>query len=200
MARLRPHRGRRLLRPARLDPGVRPRLMLLGSNPLIQVTPGLMIWTIVCFLIALFVLKRYAFGPIQKLVDEPQQRIRPPLEEADEARDEARELLEEHRKLMGQARSEAEEILSEARQVGKAMQQRAKEETEVDRQRRLEETKRQIEAETRRALEAIRSEVAELSLVAAEKVARKSLDDKDQRRLIDEAIGELDFSVLERND
>jgi F-type H+-transporting ATPase subunit b len=174
--------------------------MLLGSNPLIQVTPGLMIWTIVCFLIALFVLKRYAFGPIQKLIDDRQQRIRRALEEADEARDEARTLLEEHRKLIGQARVEAEEILSEARQVGKAMQQRVKEETEADRQRRLEETKRQIEAETRRALEAIRAEVAELSLVAAEKVTRKSLDDKDQRRLIDEAIGELDFSVLERND
>jgi F-type H+-transporting ATPase subunit b len=174
--------------------------MLLGANPLIQVTPGLMIWTIVCFLIALFVLKRYAFGPIQKLIDERRERIRRALDEADEARDEARTLLEEHRKLIGQARSEAEEILSEARQVAKGMQERVKEETEVDRQRRLEETKRQIEAETRRALEAIRSEVAELSLVAAEKVTRKSLDDKDQRRLIDEAVGELDFSVLERND
>jgi F-type H+-transporting ATPase subunit b len=174
--------------------------MLLGSNPLIQVTPGLMIWTIVCFLVALFVLKRYAFGPIQKLIDERRDRIRRALDEADEARDEARTLLEEHRKLIGQARSEAEEILSEAREVSKAMQQRVKDETEADRQRRLEETKRQIEAETRRALEAIRAEVAELSLVAAEKVTRKSLDDKDQRRLIDEAIGELDFSVLERND
>jgi len=174
--------------------------MVLGSNPLIQVTPGLMIWTIVCFLIALFVLKRCAFGPIQKLIDERRERIRRALDEADEARDEARTLLEEHRKLIGQARGEAEEILSEARQVSKGMQERVKEETEADRQRRLEETKRQIEAETRRALEAIRSEVAELSLVAAEKVTRKSLDDKDQRRLIDEAIGELDFSVLERND
>ena len=174
--------------------------MLLGSNPLIQVTPGLMIWTIVCFLIALFVLKRYAFGPIQKLIDERRERIRRALDEADEARDEARTLLEEHRKLIGQARSEAEEILSEARQVARGMQERVKEETEADRQRRLEETRRQIEAETRRALEVIRSEVAELSLVAAEKVTRKSLDDKDQRRLIDEAIGELDFSVLERND
>jgi F-type H+-transporting ATPase subunit b len=174
--------------------------MLLGSNPLIQVTPGLMIWTIVCFLIALFVLKRYAFGPIQKLIDERRERIRRALDEADEAREEARTLLEEHRKLIGQARSEAEEILSEARQVARGMQERVKEETEADRQRRLEETRRQIEAETRRALEAIRAEVAELSLVAAEKVTRKSLDDKDQRRLIDEAIGELDFSVLERND
>ena len=173
---------------------------MLAANPLIQVTPGLMIWTIVCFAITFFVLRKYAFGPIQQLIDDRQQRIRRALEEADSARDEARKLLEEHRKLIGQARSEAEEILGEARQVGKAMQQRAKEETEADRQRRMEETKRQIEAETRRALEAIRSEVAELSLVAAEKIARKSLDDKDQRRLIDEAIGELDFSVLERND
>ena len=174
--------------------------MLLGSNPLIQVTPGLMVWTIICFLIALYVLKRYAFGPIQKTIDERRDRIRRALEEADDARAEARNLLEEHRKLIGQARGEAEEILSEARQVGQAMQARVKEETEADRQRRLEETKRQIDAETRRALEQIRAEVAELSLVAAEKVTRKSLDDSDQRRLIDEAIGELDFSVLERND
>jgi len=56
--------------------------MLLGSNPLIQVTPGLMIWTIVCFLISLFVLKRYAFGPIQKLIDERRERIRRALDEA----------------------------------------------------------------------------------------------------------------------
>ena len=174
--------------------------MVVAANPLIQVTPGLMIWTIVCFLVALFVLKRFAFGPIQTLIDERRERIRRSLDEADEAREEARNLLEEHRKLIGQARNEAEEILSEARQVGKAMQQRVKDETEADRQRRLDETKRQIEAETRRALEAIRAEVAELSLFAAEKVTRKSLDDKDQRRLIDEAIGELDFSVLERND
>ena len=174
--------------------------MVLGSNPLIQVTPGLMIWTIVCFLIALFVLKRYAFGPIQKLIDDRQQRIRRALEEADNARDEARRLLEEHRKLIGEARGEAEEIRSVARQEADAQMRRVKEEAEADRQRRLEETSRQIDAETRRALEAIRTEVAELSLIAAEKVTRGALDDKDQRRLIDEAIGELDFSVLERND
>jgi len=174
--------------------------MLLASNPLIQVTPGLMIWTIVCFLIALFVLKRYAFGPIQKLIDERQQRIRRSLEEADNARDEARRLLEEHRKLIGEARGEAEEIRSVARQEADAQMRRVKEEAEADRQRRLDETSRQIDAETRRALEAIRAEVAELSLIAAEKVTRGALDDKDQRRLIDEAIGDLDFSVLTRND
>jgi F-type H+-transporting ATPase subunit b len=175
-------------------------MMPLASNALIQVTPGLMIWTIVCFLISLFVLKRYAFGPIQKLIDERRERIRQSIDEADHAREEARKLLEEHRKLIGQAKSEAEGILVAARKVADANERRMREETEADRQRRLEDTRRQIEAETRRALEQIREEVAELSLVAAEKVTRKSLDDADHRRLIEEAVGELDFSVLEANE
>jgi F-type H+-transporting ATPase subunit b len=175
-------------------------MSVLASNALIKVTPGLMVWTIVCFLIVLFVLKRWAFGPIQQVIDERRERIRRALDEADNAREEARRLLEEHRQLIGQARGEAEEIRTVARHEADAQLRRVKEEAEADRQRRLEDTRRQIEAETRRSLEQIRAEVAELSLIAAEKVTRGALDDKDQRRLIDEAIGELDFSVLERND
>jgi F-type H+-transporting ATPase subunit b len=170
---------------------------MLASNPLIQVTPGLMIWTIVCFAIAFYILKKYAFGEIQKRIDERRDRIRQSLHDADEARNEARRLLEEHRALIGQARGQAEEILTEARRVADAQRERVKEETDADRQRRLEETRRQIEAETHRALEQIRSEVAELTLVAASKVTGKALDDADHRRLIDEAIRDLDFSVLE---
>ncbi|HKD35114.1 MAG TPA: F0F1 ATP synthase subunit B [Gaiellaceae bacterium] len=174
--------------------------MLLATNPLIQVNPGLMIWTVICFLIALYVLKRYAFAPIQKLIDERRERIRESLAEADNARAEARELLEEHRKLIAQAKGEAEEILAETRRVAEANQQRMREETEVDRQRRIEETRRQVEAETRRALEQIRQEVADLSLIAAEKVTRQSFADEDHRRLIEEAVGDLDLSVLEKVD
>ena len=171
--------------------------MLLGTSPLIKVTPGLMIWTIVCFLITLFVLSRYAFGPIQKMIDERRERIRRSIEEAEEARAEARRLLEEHRSLIGQARSQAEEILAEARHVAEAQRERVKEETEAERQRRLEDIQRQIQAETQRALGEIRAEVAELTLVAASKVTGKVLDDEDHRRLIDEAISGLDFSQLE---
>jgi F-type H+-transporting ATPase subunit b len=171
--------------------------MLIAANPLISVTPGLMIWTIVCFLVTLFVLKKYAFGPIQTTIDERRERIRQSLEEADRARDEARKLIEEHRALIRQARQESDEILSEARQVADAQRARVREETEADRQRRLEETRRQIEAETRRALEQIRQEVAALALEAAQKVTRNALDDADQRRLIEDAISELDFSALE---
>jgi len=171
--------------------------MLVGANPLIQIIPGLMIWTIVAFGITLWILKRYAFGPIQKLIDDRRDRIRRAVEEADAARDEARRLLEEHRALIGQARSDAEAILAEARRVGSAQQERMREETEQDRQRRLEETRRQIDQATKQALNEIQRQVAALSLLAAEKITRKSLTDADQRRLIDEALGEIDFSQLE---
>jgi F-type H+-transporting ATPase subunit b len=171
--------------------------MLLGTNPLIQVTPGLMIWTIVCFLVVWFILKRYAFGPIQKMIDDRRERIRQSIEEADRARDEARSLLEEHRQLIGQAKSEAEEILADARRVAESQRERVREETEADRQRRLHETRREIAQATQQALGQIRDEVAQLSLVAAEKITRKSLTDDDQRRLIDEALADIDWSQLE---
>jgi F-type H+-transporting ATPase subunit b len=170
---------------------------LVAANDLIKVVPGLMIWTLIAFLITLYVLKKYAFGPIQKTIDERRERIRRSIEEAENARDEARKLLEEHRALLGQARGQAEEILAEARQVAEAQRRRVKEETEADRQRRLEETKRQIEAETQRALGLIRAEVAELTLIATQKVTGKVLEDEDHRRLIDDAIKDLDFSLLE---
>ena len=170
---------------------------MLASNALIQVTPGLMIWTIVAFLITLFVLKRYAFGPIQKTIDERREQIRRSIEEADNARDEARSLLEEHRKLMHEARGEAESIIAEARKTRDAMEIRMREETETERQRRLEETRREIAAETARALEQIRNEVADLTLAATSIVVGRTLDSDRDRELITEAIGSLDFSRLE---
>jgi F-type H+-transporting ATPase subunit b len=170
---------------------------ILAANPLIQVTPGLMIWTILCFLITYFVLKRYAFGAIQRIIDERRRRIREALGEADQARAEARKLVEEHRATMAQARGQAEEILADARRVAESQKKRLRDELEVDRQRRLEETARQIEAETARALQLIRSEVADLTVIATQKVTGKVLDAQDHKRLIDEAIGELDFSALE---
>jgi F-type H+-transporting ATPase subunit b len=170
---------------------------VLASNALIKVTPGLMIWTIVAFLITLFVLSKYAYAPVQKMIDDRRERIRSAIDEADRAREEARNLLEEHKRLIGQARSEAEEILAEARRIGDAQRERVREEADADRQRRLEETQRQIEQATHQAIGQIREEVGRLSVIAAEKITRKSLTDADQSRLIDEALAEIDFSQLE---
>jgi F-type H+-transporting ATPase subunit b len=170
---------------------------VLAANPLIEVVPGLMIWTLICFGITFYVLRRWIFGPVQKAIDARRERIRQALEEADKARAEARRLLEEHRSMMNSARGDAEQILAEARRVAESQKERMREELEADRQRRIEETTKQIEAETRRALEQIRAEVADLTLEATAKVTGKVLTGEDHRRLIEESIRELDFSVLE---
>jgi F-type H+-transporting ATPase subunit b len=170
---------------------------MLASNALIKVVPGLMIWTLVAFFITFFVLRKYAFGPIQKTIDERRDLIRRSIEEADNARAEARRLLEEHRQLVNEARGEAEQILAEARKTREAMEQRMREETEAERQRRLEETRKEIEAETRRALEAIRAEVAVLTVEATARVVGRALDADRDRELIEDAIKSLDFSRLE---
>jgi len=171
---------------------------VLADSGLIEVVPGLMIWTLIAFAITFFVLRKYAFGPIQKTIDERRDRIRQAVEEADNARNEALELLEQNRAILAQARSESADILAEARKVGDAQIERAKQEAETERQRRMEETRRQIDAETARAIGQIRSVVADLTVVATERVVGKVLDTADQRRLVEEAVQGLDFSALEK--
>src|SRR3990170_4232044 len=112
--------------------------MKLLAAGIIEATPGLMIWTLICFGITFFVLRKFAFGPIQKTIDERRERIRSSVQEAEHARAEARRLLEEHKQLIGQAKNEAGEILAEARKVADSQRERARDEVEADRQRRLE--------------------------------------------------------------
>lgn len=166
------------------------------GNGLIDVVPGLMIWTIITFGIVFLVMRKLAFGRIQGMIDQRRARIRESLDEADKAREEAKELLQQHHALVAQARQESEGILAEARQLGEAQRKRVLEEAQSDLDRRLEENRRSIEAENQKLVEQIRREVVELTLTAAEKVTGKVLTADDQRRLVDEAVGEIDFDKL----
>src|SRR5262249_20534612 len=125
------------------------------------------------------------------------ERIRDALKAADDARAEAQQLLKDHERLMDQARQEAEAIRQGVRADADVLREQLREEIDADRQRKLDETRRQIEAETARSIAQIRAEIAELTYLAASKVTGKALDSADQRRLIDDAIESLDFSVLE---
>jgi F-type H+-transporting ATPase subunit b len=174
-------------------------MLVAVSSPLTRIIPGLMIWTLLFFLIVFFVLRKYAFGRIQGILDARRDHVEKAIAAADAAKSEAQKLLEEHKQLIGQARGEAEGILAEARKTAQSMEQRMKEETETERQRRLEETRKEIAAETTRALAQIRDEVADLTLEAASRVVGKTLDAERDRELISEAIAGLDFSRLEES-
>ena len=167
-----------------------------GGNALIDVVPGLMIWTIITFLLVLFVLRRFAFGRIQGLIDARRERIREALDEADKARAEARELRELTKQEREEAKAERERILDETRRQAQAQFERAREQASEDLKRRLEDNQRELEAENRRLREEIRRDVVELTLLAAEKVTGKTLTADDQRRLVDEAIAEVDVKRI----
>ena len=166
------------------------------EGSLIDVVPGLMVWTIITFLIVLWVLKRFAFGPIQRMIDERRDRIREALDEADKARTEARELRELTRKEREQAKLEREQILDEARRQSQRLAEQARERADADLKEALEKNREELAAENQRLREQIRRDVVELTLYASEKVTGKVLDQDDQRRLIEETIEEADVRRL----
>jgi F-type H+-transporting ATPase subunit b len=166
------------------------------EGSLIDVVPGLMVWTILTFLIVLWVLKRFAFGRIQGLIDQRRDRIREALDEADKARAEARELRELVKKEREEALVDRERILDDSRRQAQAQLDRARAAADTDLKERLEKNREELDAENVRLRETIRRDVVELTLLAAEKVTGKVLDEEDQRRLIDETIAEVDVKRI----
>jgi F-type H+-transporting ATPase subunit b len=167
-----------------------------SSNFLVSPDVGLMIWTLLAFLVALFVLRKYAWPAITEALDKRQRAIEESIETAERARADAAALLEEYRQRLREARAQADEIVARARKAGEVHERETLEEARTRREELLEQTRRDIEVETRRAIQEIRAEVADLTIMATEKVTRKALDADDQLRLVEEALGELDFSQL----
>jgi F-type H+-transporting ATPase subunit b len=161
---------------------------------MLNIDPGLMLWTLITFAIAVFILWKYAFGPLQRIIDERRAHIRESFEAAEETRSEAQRLLAEYKESLARVRGEAEDIVERARKAGESTRAEILAEAREQSDRRLEQARRQIERDTKAALRDIKEQVADLALLAAEKVATRSLTDDDHRRLIDEALEGVDFS------
>ncbi len=170
--------------------------MILYDSTLITPTTGLMIWTLVTFVIVLIVLRKYAYGPLQQMIDARRQAIVADLDAAESARTEAQETLAEYRQQLAEARREAGKIVEDARRVGDERRAAAVAELEAEKNRLMRQTQDEIRAETRQALNAIKTQVADLAVAATEKVVRARLDEAEQRRLIDEALADVDLSTL----
>ena len=167
-----------------------------SSNFLVSPDVGLMIWTLLAFLVALLVLRKYAWPAITAALEKRQHMIEESIDTAERTKQEADQLIAEYRERLTEARHQADEIVARAKKAADVHEREAKEASKEARDEMLEQTRRDIEAETRRAIQEIRSEVADLTILATEKVTRKTLDDDDQKRLVEEALGELDFSSL----
>jgi F-type H+-transporting ATPase subunit b len=170
-----------------------------GGSFLVSPGLGLMIWTLVVFLFTMYVLSKVAFPRIQEALDKRANAIRESIEHAEKTREEADEILEEYRGRLKEAREQADDIVARARKAAESTTAQATNEGREKREELLAAARRDIEAETRRSLERIRREVADLTVLTTEKVTRKSLSGADQKRLIDEALAEVDFSSLSGN-
>jgi F-type H+-transporting ATPase subunit b len=163
---------------------------------LISPNVGLMIWTIVVFVISLFILRRWVFPLIGQALDKRAQTIEGDIDAAAELRESADKLLGEYRERLKEARAQSEEIVQRARQTADSHEHEARERGQEILAEAAKRAEREIEAATKRALDDIRREVADLTILATEKVTKKTLDGADQRRLVEEALGELDFSSI----
>lgn len=163
---------------------------------LVQPGTGLTVWTLVVFIISMAILAKWVFPPIRSALDRRQRAIEESIDAAERTRQEADRLLAEYRERLRQAREQAEEIVQRARKTAEAHEREAQAQARERREQLMEQTRRDIEAETRRAIDEIRREVADLTLLATERVTRKVLTEEDQRRLVQEALSELDFSAL----
>jgi F-type H+-transporting ATPase subunit b len=169
-----------------------------GDNPLISIELGVMIWTLIAFGATLYVLSKVAFPRIAEALDRRRQAIDDSIESATSTKREADELLGEYRARLKEAREQSEDIVARARKAAESLQDESKVQATKQREELMAAARRDIEAETRRSLEEIRREVANLTVLATEKVTRKTLNEDDQRRLVEEALGEVDFSALSK--
>jgi len=157
---------------------------------------GLMIWTLLAFGVTFYVLKRVALPRIGEALEKRANAISENIKASEKQREEADELLAEYRQRLKEAREQADDITARARKAAENLEREATDEGKAKREELVAAARRDIEAETRRSLDQIRKEVADLTVLATEKVTRKSLSDSDQKRLVEEALAEVDFSTL----
>jgi len=167
-----------------------------GGSFLVSPSLGLMIWTLLAFGITLYLLNKLAFPRIAEALDRRRRAIEESIEAANQAKQEGDHLLEEYRARLREAREQAEDIVTRARKAADNLADETKAAASKQREELLAAARRDIEHETRRALDELRKEVADLTVTATEKITRKSLTEEDHRRLIEEALSEVDFEEL----
>jgi F-type H+-transporting ATPase subunit b len=171
---------------------------MAGSSGSFLITPGigLMVWTLLLFGVSLVLMAKFVFPRISGALEKRQNAIEESIDTAERTRTEADALLAEYRERLKEARAQAEEIVQRARQAADMHEHESKERGQEIVAEAAKRAERDIEAATKRALDDIRKEVADLTIMATEKVTRKTLTEADQKRLVGEALNELDFSSI----
>ena len=158
---------------------------------MLEINPGLMIWTVLTFVCLAMVLGKFAWKPILKMLDERENKIRSALEQAERARTEAAEMMKQNEKNLARAEEEYQKMIRE----GKALAEKMKDEIVVKAKQQAQQELKQATEEIERNIEAaklqLRSEIANLAIKATEKILEETLDENKQKKLTDSVINKL---------
>ena len=158
------------------------------NNPLVQLDPGLFVWTILTFLVLLGVLAKFAWNPLLKMLKDREDLIRSSLEDAEKAQTELANLNAEREEIINKARSEAQSILSEGKVAASKLKDETLKAAKDQAKSILTDAEKQIRIEKHKAIEEIKSEVVDLSLSVATKLIKKNISREDNQTLIDESL------------
>jgi F-type H+-transporting ATPase subunit b len=161
------------------------------DNPLVQLDPGLFIWTIATFLVLLTLLAKFAWKPLLQALDNRQQLIRKSLDDAQLAKQELERLQLESAQIVRAGRVEAEAIISRSRVDAERLREETRQKARAEAEVVLKNAERQIQLETERALQQIRREAVDLSVMIASKLIQRNLSREDNERLIEDALRQM---------
>ena len=162
------------------------------DNALLRVDPGLFIWTILTFLALLALLAKFAWRPLLAALDTRQTAIRKSLDDAQQAKEELERLHVESGQIIQRARNDAEAIIAQSRSDGDRLRDELKQKARAEADHIVKNAERQIQLETSRALEQIRHEAIDLSVMIASKIIKRNLSKEDNQKLIDDALKQVE--------
>jgi F-type H+-transporting ATPase subunit b len=161
------------------------------NNPLVQVDPGLFIWTIITFLVLLTLLAKFAWGPLLQALDVRQQAIRKALDDAQLAQQELQRLEQESAQIIRRARVDAESIITQSRADAERLREEMRQKARTEADGIVRNAERQIQLETARALQQIRHEAVDLSVMIASKIIQRNITREDNEKLISDALTQI---------
>ena len=157
----------------------------------LDVNPGLIIWTVVTFVILLFLLKKFAWGPILKSLGERETFIKDSLDKAEQAQTEAQKLLEENKANLARAEDEAQKVIAQGREYSEKLKEQMLEESKAEAKKMIEDAKSEIEGKNKEAFNQLKEQVADIAVQAAEKILRENLDSDAQKKIVQKYIDDL---------
>ena len=161
-------------------------------NPLVQPDPGLFIWTILTFLVLVTLLAKFAWRPLLQALDSRQELIRKSLDEAQQARQELERLHHESAQIIRQARVDAEAVIAQSRSDAARLREEMRQKAKAEADGIVRNAERQIQLETQRALQQIRHEAVDLSVMIASKILQRNMTREDNEKLIEEALKQVE--------